>query len=553
MDLRKFYSTAKTPQSQPIPGAGQVRNSAGGHVWAVDDWTRLDRFLVLGTEGGSYYASARDLTVENAEAVARTLNADGERVVARVVEISLSGRAAKNDPALFALAMAAGLGDEATRAAALNALPKVARTGTHLFHFMHYVEGFRGWGRGLRRGVGGWYTGMEADRLAYQAVKYRQRDGWSHRDALRLAHPVAPTEEHDAIFHWITRGWEDVGPKPHPNQALRKLWAFERARAAQDEAEIVALVERYNLPWEAIPTQWLQSARVWDTLLPRLPMTALLRNLARLTAKGVLTPLEENTRMVVERITDEQALSKARIHPVALLSALLTYKRGKGVRGSLTWTPLRQIVDALDRAFYLSFQNVEPTGKRIMLALDVSGSMVGPPIAGVPGLTPRVGAAAMALITAATEPNYMVTIFSSAGKDYRRRGKKNSKKNSWMERGVGTFPISPRQRLDDVVKATSGLPFGGTDVALPMLYALTRKLKIDAFVVYTDSETWYGDVHPVQMLRQYRRDTGIPAKLVVVGMVSNGFTVADPDDGGMLDVVGFDTAAPRLIADFIAG
>ena len=41
-----------------------------------------------------------------------------------------------------------------------------------------------------------------------------------------------------------------------------------------------------------------------------------------------------------------------------------------------------------------------------------------------------------------------------------------------------------------------------------------------------------------------------PAKLVVVAMVSNGFTIADPDDAGMLDVVGFDSAAPALIADF---
>ena len=67
---------------------------------------------------------------------------------------------------------------------------------------------------------------------------------------------------------------------------------------------------------------------------------------------------------------------------------------------------------------------------------------------------------------------------------------------------------------------------------------------------YTDSETWCGNIHPVQALRKYREKTGIPAKLVVVGMVSNGFSIADPDDGGMLDVVGFDTAAPNVIADF---
>lgn len=40
------------------------------------------------------------------------------------------------------------------------------------------------------------------------------------------------------------------------------------------------------------------------------------------------------------------------------------------------------------------------------------------------------------------------------------------------------------------------------------------------------------------------------AKLIVVGMVSNGFSIADPDDGEMMDVVGFDTAAPAVIADF---
>ncbi|MBO0687455.1 MAG: TROVE domain-containing protein, partial [Candidatus Dormibacteraeota bacterium] len=59
-------------------------------------------------------------------------------------------------------------------------------------------------------------------------------------------------------------------------------------------------------------------------------------------------------------------------------------------------------------------------------------------------------------------------------------------------------------------------------------------------------------VHPVQALRQYRQRTGIPAKLIVVAFVANRFSIADPDDGGMLDVVGFDTAVPALIRDFAA-
>ena len=113
--------------------------------------------------------------------------------------------------------------------------------------------------------------------------------------------------------------------------------------------------------------------------------------------------------------------------------------------------------------------------------------------------------------------------------------------------------ISPRQRLDEVVKATSGLPFGGTDCALPMRYAEAREREVDTFVIYTDSETWAGDVHPAQALRDYRQASGIDARLVVVGMVSNGFSIADPKDPGMLDVVGFDTATPQLISDFASG
>jgi 60 kDa SS-A/Ro ribonucleoprotein len=60
-------------------------------------------------------------------------------------------------------------------------------------------------------------------------------------------------------------------------------------------------------------------------------------------------------------------------------------------------------------------------------------------------------------------------------------------------------------------------------------------------------------VHPKQALDRYRQQTGIAARLAVCGMVSNGFTIADPADPGMLDVVGFDTAAPAVMADFMAG
>ena len=76
--------TRTTPQHEKILGSNQVRNSAGGFAWKLSDWQRLDRFLVLGTEGGTFYIGERQLTLENAQALLRVIEADGARVIRRV-------------------------------------------------------------------------------------------------------------------------------------------------------------------------------------------------------------------------------------------------------------------------------------------------------------------------------------------------------------------------------------------------------------------------------------------------------------------------------------
>lgn len=540
----KLFSRKTTPQSQPIPGSTQVASSAGGFAWAVDDWMRLERFLILGTEGGSYYATERALTRESAEAVERCLTADGKRVVERIVAISDAGRAPKNDPAIFALAMAAKLGDFETRRAAHASLAQVCRTGTHLMHFAEYVQAFGGWGRGTRSAVAGWYNAKPAARVAYQVVKYQARDGWSNRDLMRLAHPKAASPDHDLVYRWVVKGELPAAPAP---EALAIVEAFERAKGAKDAGEIVELVRGYDLPRECVPTEWLNHAKVWEALLERMPLGAMIRNLATMTRVGLLAPLGAATRTVVERLGDGKRLAEARVHPIAVLAAAKTYAAGHGVRGQHTWTPVGAIVDALDEAFYATFQHVEPSRTRTLLALDVSGSMETGAVAGVPGLTPRVASAAMALVTAATEKQHAFVAFTcAAGGGYGGRWPRSSGGGALLTE----LTISPKWRLDQVVGTVSGLPFGGTDCAQPMLWALAKKVEVDTFVIYTDSETWAGSIHPAQALREYRQRTGIPAKLVVVGMVSNGFSIADPADGGMLDVVGFDTATPSVIADF---
>ena len=517
------------PQSEALPG--MVPNSAGGHAYPVDDFTRLRRFLVLGSEGGSYYASERKLTLENAGAVRRCIDADGPAAVREIVAVSEERRAPRVATALFALALAASYGGDETRGLAFETLPRVARTGSHLHEFAGYADAMRGWGRGLRRAVADWYAARPVADAVYQAVKYRNRYGWTHRDLLRKAHAKAegPLNE---LFAWVTQG-----TLPSEDPALRLVHAFEQAKTA-DADTLAALIREHRMSWEMVPAEMMDRKEVWQALSEDMPVTAYIRNLATMTRLGAISPMESARACdVLGRI----GTGSGRIHPIGVLSALLTYRGGRGVRGQHVWEPVSQVVDALDAAFERSFSQAPQTGSRLYLGIDVSGSMGHGEVAGVPGLTPRMAAAAMAMAVARREPNHYLAAFASrSGTNTRNR----------RDTEMAPLDITARDSIADAAGKTQALPFGGTDCALPMLDALNKGIPVDCFVVLTDSETWAGQVHPREALRRYREETGLAAKLVVVAMVSNGFSIADPEDGGMLDVVGFDAAAPQLIADF---
>jgi 60 kDa SS-A/Ro ribonucleoprotein len=556
----------KTPQSQPIPGREheQVENRAGGYVFPVDKWTQLQRFLILGTEGGTYYATQREMTTENTSNLLACIREDGLRAVRVICEVSNDGRAPKNDPAIFALALASTKGDDATRKAALDALPTVCRIGTHLFMFAEFRKAFGGFGSGVHRALNDWYTDKDPDQLAYQVIKYRQRGGWSHRDILRKTKPRGRDfPEHDPIFRWLTK----VAPESHGKFTAERLLelipgvprnieGFTRAQCSESPAETAKLIEEFQLPREALKTEHLNSPEVWEAMLFHggkygMPITAMIRNLATMQRAGdLLTPTSKATQKILESLKSAELLKHARVHPIQVLFALKTYESGRGVRGGNTWTPLPQIVDALDEAFYLAFGNVEATGKRRMIALDISGSMwFSGGVGGLPNFTAAQAAAAMAMVSIKTGDPYEVVAFTSGSLRGRWGGRHAPNE---LIPGLSPMTLSGRQRLDDVDRVMHSMSqyMGGTDAALPMVYAKKANREVDVFEVFTDNETWAGDIQPVQALQEYRKASGINAKLVAVGLTATSYSIADPGDSGMFDVVGFDTAAPSLIDAF---
>ncbi|MGP4097424.1 TROVE domain-containing protein [Nonomuraea sp. KM90] len=386
-------SALSTPQRVRMPGrADQVPNAEGGYVFPKDLWTKLTDFLILGTTGGTYYVHKWELTRKNTSVLDEAIDADGPRVVGLLTEISTARppRAPKPRPVLFALAAAYAMGDEGTRRAAKAALPKVARTTDHLAQFFGYYKNLGGKptaqgvsmvsGRSLRTALGSWFLEGTADDVAFKACKAAQRrtpqgESFSLRDVLRVAHPVPDDEQRAVLFGWIAGNVPDESAR----EVLPAVDRFLTAKAVTSADEAVTVVRERKVPWEFLPDAVLGESRVWQELVDTVGMTALLRNLARMTRIGAFDRAGGATRRAVARLTDRDALARARIHPMEVFLALRVYGSGQAQPHPHAeiqrWHPLPAISDALEEAYELSFGNVAPTGKRLLVAVDSSGSM----------------------------------------------------------------------------------------------------------------------------------------------------------------------------------
>ena len=424
-------------------------------------------------------------------------------------------------------------------------MPKVCRIGTHLFLWASLTKLMgKGFSYGRRRAVRQWYFDRSPEDLGHQVMKYQRRKVndqiWSHRDIMRLARPRVKNDDHRAIVHWMMHGWGNDELSSMTSPGLARLAAFERIKRATELDEALKLIVDHRLPRECVPTQWFgheQANRVWEALAANgMPYTATLRNLGNMTRVGYLRPQSDAAKVVAERLADPALVRRARIHPFNVLVALLTYKAGRGHRGSGVWEPVDSVVDALEAAFRASFGNVPDAGKRWLIGLDVSGSMCFPELMGVAGLTPRAASAAMSVIISETQLSTAMMAFSKE---------------------FVPVDIKKGDTLDTVVQKTNNMSFSATDCSLPMTWAtkLWKKERrgFDVFVVFTDNDTNCNAVAPSVALQRYRDLTGIDAKLVVQAMTADRFTIADPKDPGMLDLCGLDSAAPRLMTDFAAG
>lgn len=513
----------KQPQSEPIVGrTDMVQNNAGGYVFKVSDKEQLERFLLLGSEGGTYYVSENKLTLDNAQSIIKLILADGISVVNTVVNFATNRKAPRADASLFVLALAASHGDLETKKAAYAAISQVAYTATHLFTFLSNVQNLRGWSRGLRNGVAKWYTSKDAKTLSYQLVKYRSRNGFTHRDALRLAHPKTANVELNELFKYA------VGKTTEAEVSNKLIQTFGLAQKAKTAADLIPLIKEGQLTWEMVPTELLNDKEVLNVLVDFMPLTALIRNLNRFAYNGLTVGNNNFVKKVKARLSDAEAVKRAGIHPVMIINSMKTYEQGRGDKGSKTWEANQGVLDALSKTYELAVGSVVPTNKSILVAADVSGSMSHHNISGMTMTASQV-AQVLAVTMLKTEPNAEMINFDTA---------------------LYKSKFGSRSSIDEVMKYSA--EGGGTDCSLPIQYAIANSgnVKYDAIIILTDNETWAGQRHSLDLLREARK-VNPDIKIIEVAMIANPSTQFPADEKNLLRVVGFDNSVIDLISKFL--
>ncbi len=477
---------------------------------------RLETFLILGGDPGAYRAAQFAFHADAARSVKDALRADGVGAVRLIEEISESGRALSHDAALYALAIASSpqFADSETNAAALHALPKVARTGAHLCKYASYVGSLRGWGRGLRSAVALWYTSKSIQELATQILKHRNRKGWSHRDLLRLSHPKPPTTEYNALFQWAVEG--ELGHLAAPNIAsgnLRQIYAFEQLKKTTDEMEMVRLVEDFRMTHDIIPPLCRKSAAVWEALLGSMPYMAMVRNLGHMTEAGLIAEQSAATALVVMRLVDRGRIRRANVHPAALLSALAKYRTGP-------WQASPVVASALEDAMNLAFANIDPAGQRIFLGIDASLLANDARCHGMAHVSAAHAAATMAMEFARADTHSQIAL---------------------LDREPAFIDIAKNANLQQVWRTVTR-ESGPANPSTAIEHARENGMHVDTFVFISNQL-------PLEALEAYRERTGIPAKLVLLAMDAADFEGTVPDY--VMRVAGFDPTVPRAIRQFI--
>ncbi|KQM75220.1 TROVE domain-containing protein [Xylophilus sp. Leaf220] len=489
--------------------AATARNAQHAPAYAFSARHQLAQLAATGCLSHTFYASADD---QLDLVIALTQQLDP----AFVAKAAIYGRQhgyMKDMPALLAASLA-------VRDVALlsQVFSRVVDSGKMLRNFVQILRsgstGRKSLGSRPKKLVQHWLLTATEKQLLNAAVGNTP----SLADVVKMVHPKPAEAWRAAWFAWL------IG-KPVDEAALPPITqAFERFK--RECAEGVA-TDLPDVPFQMLTalalnaSQWAQIARAGSWQMVR-------QNLNTFARHGVFD-LPGMADAVAAKLSDEQAVARARVLPYQLLSAYVA--AGEAV-------PF-QVRDALQSAMELSLANVPALAGRVVVCPDVSGSM-GSSVTGYRGsATSSVRCIDVAALVAAAvlrkNPQASVLPF---------------------EQEVVKLSLNARDSVMTNAQALAKIGGGGTNCSAPLALLNRQRAEVDLVILVSDNESWLDANRrgATQTLREWEalKQRNPNARLVCIDIQPTATTQA-AERHDIMNVGGFSDAVFTMLANFASG
>lgn len=374
---------------------------------------------------------------------------------------------------------------------------QVVRIPSDLSDFLTIVSGLgRGeGGRAIKRQVNQFLSGI----TEYWAIKYNGRGrGYSLGDAIATAHPKPQDLRQQALFRYL-RGQEAN------LDLLPQVQALEQLKLAATESEQIAWITRGKLPYETVTGAIKPLKAVWEALLYQMPTFALLRHLNALQRAGVLDE-KSHLDYVVSRLTDQQALRKAKILPFRLATA---FRQIEHV----------ELRDALREAVELTFDNLPQLGEQTAIFLDISGSMEGHYL--------ETGAIFALAMYKKTQGNSLFWLFDT-----------------------DVYDAKPSRKDSILTQAAHIHTRGGTDTGAAVKKLIQERRKVDQIIMITDEQQNSGSPF-YEQLKRYRSQVNRDVKAFIIDIAPYRHVMVPDQDPQTFYIYGWSDTVLSYIAQTI--
>ncbi|GHC08790.1 vWA domain-containing protein [Thermomonas carbonis] len=487
-----------------VPNAS-ARNEAGGLAYVRTPESALALYAATGCLNGTFYASAAE-QLDKALALAAQCD---PAFVARTAVYARQVAHMKDMPALLLATLSTR-----DRELLAKAFPLVVDNGRMLRNFVQIVRsgvvGRKSLGSLPKRLVRQWLERASVDAIVQAAIGNQP----SLADVIRMVHPKPVDPARQALYAWV------VG-KPFDIEALpAKLQAYEAFKR-------VPVGQLPDLPFQYYTSLRL-SAKQWRVLARNASWQTLRQNLNTFARNDVFTD-GETVKALAATLRDPAKIAKARVFPYQLMMAY-TASGGGDVP-----TAIRE---ALQDAMEVATRQVPKLDGRVVVAVDVSGSMGSPVTGHRKGATTSVRCVDVAALVAAcvqrSNPDARVLPFDT---------------------DVRPLQLNPRDSVMTQAKQLASLCGGGTSISSPLARLNREGAIVDLLVIVSDNESW-ADTRAggaTETMRQWAQiKARCPqAKLVCIDLQPVATSqVVERDD--VIHVGGFSDAVFDLLAVFAA-